>query len=205
MLAGGRAPIPSARGAVSSAGRAPALQAGGHWFEPSTAHLWNRPQGRDFFRDLVGGSAGHATWKRVGSHCGLKSLAGMRRGVQVICVGSPDELGLVRSRKEVLQRAIPLRLPVVEARSGDGLDGRRRIGLNPAEGDVGTARTPPRTAAAAAYPWPDEGQNTSFGDLRATWSSGTRRTSCDEPLELLARALLSAVPDELVELITSTG
>ncbi len=24
--------------AVSSAGRAPALQAGGHWFEPSTAH-----------------------------------------------------------------------------------------------------------------------------------------------------------------------
>jgi hypothetical protein len=26
------------RGAVSSAGRAPALQAGGHWFEPSTAH-----------------------------------------------------------------------------------------------------------------------------------------------------------------------
>jgi hypothetical protein len=48
----------------------------------------------------------------------------------------------VRSRKEVFQRAIPLRLPIVEARSGDGLDGRRRIGLNPAEGDVGTAHTP---------------------------------------------------------------
>ena len=28
--------------AVSSAGRAPALQAGGHWFEPSTAHLVKR-------------------------------------------------------------------------------------------------------------------------------------------------------------------
>src|SRR5262249_15209976 len=27
------------RGAVSSVGRAPALQAGGRWFEPGTAHL----------------------------------------------------------------------------------------------------------------------------------------------------------------------
>jgi hypothetical protein len=32
-----------ARRAVSSVGRAPARQAGGHWFEPSTAHLWKAP------------------------------------------------------------------------------------------------------------------------------------------------------------------
>src|SRR5262249_31718820 len=29
--------------AVSSVGRAPARQAGGHWFEPSTAHLITKP------------------------------------------------------------------------------------------------------------------------------------------------------------------
>src|SRR6476646_1238654 len=32
-----------AAGAVSSVGRAPARQAGGHWFEPSTAHLEKTP------------------------------------------------------------------------------------------------------------------------------------------------------------------
>ena len=34
--------------AVSSAGRAPALQAGGRWFEPGTAHLWKAPLSRGF-------------------------------------------------------------------------------------------------------------------------------------------------------------
>ena len=29
-------------GAVSSGGRAPALQAGGHWFDPNTAHFSNK-------------------------------------------------------------------------------------------------------------------------------------------------------------------
>jgi hypothetical protein len=31
-------------GAVSSVGRAPALQAGGRWFEPGTAHRFRRLQ-----------------------------------------------------------------------------------------------------------------------------------------------------------------
>src|SRR3954451_22436387 len=35
--------------AVSSVGRAPARQAGGHWFEPSTAHLRKGPRERVFF------------------------------------------------------------------------------------------------------------------------------------------------------------
>src|SRR6187455_756753 len=34
--------------AVSSVGRAPARQAGGHWFEPSTAHLVKAPHRRGF-------------------------------------------------------------------------------------------------------------------------------------------------------------
>jgi hypothetical protein len=34
--------------AVSSVGRAPARQAGGHWFEPSTAHLTKAPLRRGF-------------------------------------------------------------------------------------------------------------------------------------------------------------
>jgi hypothetical protein len=34
--------------AVSSVGRAPARQAGGHWFEPSTAHLRKAPPTRGF-------------------------------------------------------------------------------------------------------------------------------------------------------------
>ena len=34
--------------AVSSVGRAPALQAGGHWFEPGTAHLEKPPLRRGF-------------------------------------------------------------------------------------------------------------------------------------------------------------
>src|SRR3954471_13865113 len=36
--------------AVSSVGRAPARQAGGHWFEPSTAHSLKGPRERVFFR-----------------------------------------------------------------------------------------------------------------------------------------------------------
>src|SRR4051794_31497697 len=38
------------RGAVSSAGRAPALQAGGHWFEPSTAHSARNRRARSLGR-----------------------------------------------------------------------------------------------------------------------------------------------------------
>ena len=40
--------VVSGAGAVSSAGRAPALQAGGHWFEPSTAHLQDAPRLQGF-------------------------------------------------------------------------------------------------------------------------------------------------------------
>jgi peptidoglycan-N-acetylglucosamine deacetylase len=41
---GDRRRVPSGPRAVSSAGRAPALQAGGHWFEPSTAHIRRVPR-----------------------------------------------------------------------------------------------------------------------------------------------------------------
>jgi hypothetical protein len=49
--------LPSA-GAVSSVGRAPARQAGGHWFEPSTAHLVRGPKALHiarFWRFFVAG------------------------------------------------------------------------------------------------------------------------------------------------------
>src|SRR5947209_15584063 len=39
------AEVPSLTRAVSSAGRAPALQAGGHWFESSTAHYYHYRSG----------------------------------------------------------------------------------------------------------------------------------------------------------------
>ena len=42
--------------AVSSAGRAPARQAGGHWFEPSTAHVPKAPLRRGFL--LLAGTSG---------------------------------------------------------------------------------------------------------------------------------------------------
>lgn len=58
----------------------------------------------------------------------------------------------------------PLRLPVVQARSGDGLDGRRRIGLNPAEGDVGTADAPSGSRPASPATQPDEGRDAALGE-----------------------------------------
>ena len=41
-------PSPAVSRAVSSVGRAPARQAGGHWFEPSTAHRLGIPLARRF-------------------------------------------------------------------------------------------------------------------------------------------------------------
>ena len=72
----------------------------------------------------------------------------------------------------MFQRAIPLRSPVVQVRSGDGLDGRRRIGLNPAEGDVGTADAPGALRHASLATQPDEGGDTALGESVA---AATRR------------------------------
>ena len=50
-------------GAVSSVGRAPARQAGGHWFEPSTAHYLKAPLRRGFCR--LGGAPGKGDLRGV--------------------------------------------------------------------------------------------------------------------------------------------
>ena len=57
-------------------------------------------------------------------------------------------------------------LPSIDARSGDGPEGRRRIGRNPAEGDVGSAGTLPRIAAAVANPL--TGRGTRYCSRRTT-------------------------------------
>jgi hypothetical protein len=43
--------------AVSSVGRAPARQAGGHWFEPSTAHLTEAPHWPGFLSGATSNTA----------------------------------------------------------------------------------------------------------------------------------------------------
>ena len=45
----------------------------------------------------------------------------------------------------------------------DDLDGRRRIGLNPAEGDVGTVDPPRGLPKPPPTHWPDEGQDIHVG------------------------------------------
>jgi hypothetical protein len=52
----------------------------------------------------------------------------------------------------VLELASPSDLPSIDARSGDGLDGRRRIGRKPAAGDAGSAGPPRESSAAVANP-----------------------------------------------------
>ena len=47
-------------------------------------------------------------------------------------------------------------------------DGRRRIGLNPAEGDVGTAEAPREPRQASLSTQPDEGRDTALGECVAT-------------------------------------
>src|SRR5947208_13286735 len=54
-------------GAVSSVGRAPARQAGGHWFEPSTAHLRNPLQIAGFFvKEPSSRSTERGVWQQTG-------------------------------------------------------------------------------------------------------------------------------------------
>ena len=47
-------------------------------------------------------------------------------------------------------------------------DGRRRIGLNPAEGDLGTAEAPREPRQASLSTQPDEGRDTALGECVAT-------------------------------------
>jgi hypothetical protein len=58
-------------------------------------------------------------------------------------------------------------LPSIQPRSGDGLDGRRRIGANPAEGDAGSADTPSEPRQPPRATQPDEGLDPALGDRLA--------------------------------------
>src|SRR5829696_5028468 len=69
----------STPGAVSSVGRAPARQAGGHWFEPSTAHLTKAPLRRGFFVSPAAPVTGSLR------PCGNRMATFARRTVMVSC------------------------------------------------------------------------------------------------------------------------
>ena len=99
-----------------------------------------------------------AAWKHLGSHCGLNERRPLA-APQGARHGHVHALWWVSSRKEKMNEwAITLRLPVVQARSGDGLDGRRRVGLYPAEGDAGTANAPREPRLASLSTQPDGGR-----------------------------------------------
>jgi SAM-dependent methyltransferase len=83
--AGARVRIPLGARAVSSVGRAPALQAGGRWFEPGTAHLmagdaW-APLGAEWRRKLPR----HGPFERE------QMLVEFAKGRRVVHVGFVDE------------------------------------------------------------------------------------------------------------------
>ena len=70
-------------------------------------------------------------------------------------------------------------LPSLQSRSGDGLDGRRRIGATPAEGDAGSADTPREPRQVSPATQPDEGVDPALGEEHdrppADASPGRRR------------------------------
>jgi hypothetical protein len=77
--------------AVSSVGRAPARQAGGHWFEPSTAHLERRWKQRLF---SCSGSLSAAPQRGYGKTLGkhLRGIRSSRQGGRVNSNGHPQTL-----------------------------------------------------------------------------------------------------------------
>ena len=72
----------------------------------------------------------------------------------------------------------PLDLPSIDSRSDDGLDGRRRIGSNPAEGDARSANTPSEPRPPPPPTEPDEGLDSGLGQehRRPGYSSRHRRS-----------------------------
>jgi len=136
----------------------PALQAGGHWFKSSTAHR------RNACRDEASWSASSSEGLPDSPHgSALEAIVGSTAQAALRWPrGTRSARRFVKEK--MYERAIPLRLPVVQARSGDGLDGRRRIGLNPAEGDVGTADAPRAPPHASLATQPDEGRDAALGE-----------------------------------------
>jgi hypothetical protein len=87
--------------AVSSAGRAPALQAGGHWFEPSTAHrrfacTYGRSCPRGASAGLSDARHGSVVEAIVGSRAVASALLARPRRC---AFGSRHELGWASSRR----------------------------------------------------------------------------------------------------------
>ena len=99
--------------------------------------------------------------------------------------------GSVPRRRSVV-RAISSDLPSIHARFGDGLDGRRQIGRNPAEGDVGSADAPRELRQAPPTYEPDEARGPVLGEKTLPFLAGEA--------ELVDRRLVHVV---LVRAITS--
>jgi hypothetical protein len=104
----------------------------------------------------------------IASRRAISQENGSRLCVRGLRLPPRTSSGSKAPKEKVFQRAIPLRLPVVQVRSGDGLDGRRRIGLNPAEGDAGTAEAPREPRQASLSTQPDEGRDAALGECVAT-------------------------------------
>ena len=93
----------------------------------------------------------------------------------------------------VFERAIPVR-ESIDARSGDGPDGRRRIGRTPAEGDVGTDNAPRAPPHASLPTQPDEGRDPALGEGVATADRSRQQTGGE------SRLLAAVAPDRHCDL-----
>jgi len=132
------------------------------------------------------------SWKRYGSL--------QKRGRHLS--GRRSALGVTRSVCGCMQGAIPRMMiccvsqgsdpPSIHARFGDGLDGRRQIGRNPAEGDVGSADAPRELRQAPPTYEPDEARGPVLGEKTLPFLAGEA--------ELVDRRLVHVV---LVRAITS--
>ena len=74
------------------------------------------------------------------------------------------------------ERAIPARLSI-DTRSGDGPDGRHRIGRNPAGGDAGTIDAPREPPQPPPTHWPDEGEDILLGGILIRTPLGNQTTT----------------------------
>ena len=93
----------------------------------------------------------------------------------------------------VFERAIPVR-ESIDARSGDGPDGRRRIGRTPAEGDVGPDNAPRAPPHASLPTQPDEGRDPALGEGVATADRSRQQTGGE------SRLLAAVAPDRHCDL-----
>jgi len=89
-------------------------------------------------------------------------------------------------------------LPSIHARFCDGLDGRRQIGRNPAEGDVGSADAPRELRQAPPTYEPDEARGPVLGQTTLPYLAGEKETVERRLVRvLLVRAITSPPHDGL--------